>query len=343
MQNQNKGIGKRKRFFWSALVLLLLGLGAGPFLSRAHASGALEQITIATVPSLESSLLYIALGKGYFKKEGVDAVFKEFQAGKVAMDALFGGGADFATVSENPLMIEAFGGSPFFIIATISETPNANAVIARKDRGISAPAHLEGKKIGIMKGTGAEWFLDLFLTFSKIRRTDVTLINVPVDQGCERLMKGEVDAVVTFGPSMQRLLKEGRPNLFIDYGQGLYRLTYNLISMQDYVKKNPEAVRKILRALVRASAFLKDAPVESQKPIATYMKMDEASFKEAWHQMNLTPRVTLSPNLLLNMEDQARWAIRNKLTDKRTVPNYLNYIYFQGLEAVKPDAVTIVH
>jgi NitT/TauT family transport system substrate-binding protein len=42
------------------------------------------------------------------------------------------------------------------------------------------------------------------------------------------------------------------------------------------------------------------------------------------------------------MENQARWAIRSKLTDRNKVPNFLEYIYFDGLKAVRPEVVTIV-
>jgi NitT/TauT family transport system substrate-binding protein len=46
---------------------------------------------------------------------------------------------------------------------------------------------------------------------------------------------------------------------------------------------------------------------------------------------------------LIAFEDQARWRIKNNLTDKKDVPNYLNFIYLDALEGVKPEAVTIIH
>ncbi|NIT52457.1 MAG: hypothetical protein GWO41_06890 [candidate division Zixibacteria bacterium] len=52
--------------------------------------------------------------------------------------------------------------------------------------------------------------------------------------------------------------------------------------------------------------------------------------------------IFLDQSLLLSWEDIARWAIKNKFTDKTTVPNYLNFIYLDGLEAVKPEAITII-
>ncbi|MEE9594876.1 MAG: hypothetical protein V3V92_05695, partial [Candidatus Hydrothermarchaeales archaeon] len=53
--------------------------------------------------------------------------------------------------------------------------------------------------------------------------------------------------------------------------------------------------------------------------------------------------VKLPQAMLILFEDQARWRIKNNLTDKTRVPNYLDYIYLDALEEVKPGAVTIIH
>ena len=50
-------------------------------------------------------------------------------------------------------------------------------------------------------------------------------------------------------------------------------------------------------------------------------------------------RVRLDQNLPITLEDETRWAMKNKLTDQAVMPNYLSYIYVDGLKAVKPGAV----
>jgi NitT/TauT family transport system substrate-binding protein len=46
--------------------------------------------------------------------------------------------------------------------------------------------------------------------------------------------------------------------------------------------------------------------------------------------------------MLIAFEDQARWRIKNKLTEATEVPNYLDYIYTDALEKVKPGAIGII-
>jgi hypothetical protein len=52
--------------------------------------------------------------------------------------------------------------------------------------------------------------------------------------------------------------------------------------------------------------------------------------------------LALDQNLLLTMEDEARWLIQNRLTDRTQVPNYLDYIYPEALREVNPKAVRMI-
>jgi hypothetical protein len=52
--------------------------------------------------------------------------------------------------------------------------------------------------------------------------------------------------------------------------------------------------------------------------------------------------VSLDQSQLLAMEDEARWLINNNLTDATDLPNFLNFVYLDGLETVKPNSVNII-
>jgi NitT/TauT family transport system substrate-binding protein len=52
--------------------------------------------------------------------------------------------------------------------------------------------------------------------------------------------------------------------------------------------------------------------------------------------------VTLDQSLILAMEDEARWMIANNLTNATEVPDFRNYIYEEGLRAVRPGSVNII-
>jgi NitT/TauT family transport system substrate-binding protein len=59
-----------------------------------------------------------------------------------------------------------------------------------------------------------------------------------------------------------------------------------------------------------------------------------------WSQNQFS--LSLDQSLVAAMEDEARWMIANGLTSETEVPNFLDYIYMDGLQAVKPEAVNII-
>jgi hypothetical protein len=40
---------------------------------------------------------------------------------------------------------------------------------------------------------------------------------------------------------------------------------------------------------------------------------------------------------------EARWVISTNLTNRTAVPNFIDYIYLDGLLSMKPESVNIIH
>ena len=52
--------------------------------------------------------------------------------------------------------------------------------------------------------------------------------------------------------------------------------------------------------------------------------------------------LSLDQTLIVAMKDEAQWMINNNLTSEKTIPDFMNYIYTDGLKAIKPEAVNII-
>jgi len=70
------------------------------------------------------------------------------------------------------------------------------------------------------------------------------------------------------------------------------------------------------------------------------MNFDETYTEIIWPRYQFA--LSLDQALVLAMEDEARWIIKNNVTTEKKVPDFVNYIYVDGLRAVKPDAVNII-
>ena len=349
MKKRREEICRRKRFPFLIAAIVVIGvlsIAVCPGLFQAYGQnprGGVEKVRLADGILLPSAPIYVALEKGFFKQEGLEISYSRFLTGKESLEAVVGGKADLATAADTPIAFQAMKDTKIYIIATLSSTEKLYGIIGRKDQGISSPKDLQGKKIGVAFGTNAHFFLDSFLLFHRIPRNRVRLTNVSGERLADAIMKGDIQAVSIWEPLLSEIRTQLGTNasFFHDDRGQLYKLTWNVAATQDFVHKNPEIVKRFLRALIKAEAFIRGNREEARRITAQYLGTEKGAFGELWKSYK--SEISLDSLLVENLEGQTRWAITNKLTDRKGVPNYLQYIYFKGLESVKPEAVTIVH
>lgn len=322
-----------------AVLAVIAWSGSGCKPSQQQA-GPREKITIAYSTASNAALMYIAFAKGYFAEEGLDASPQPHAFGKVALEAVIGGKADLATVGDTPIVFAVMNGKKITTLAVIQTSNRNEAIVARRDRGVGKPADLKGKKIGVTLGTTGDFFAYSFLLFHGINGKQVKRIDMRPDEMAGALGAGSVDAVSTWNPTLKKVQKELGRNGVIFFGENLYTETFCLAAMQEFVKKNPDSIKKVLRALVKAETFVQQHPEESRRLVADFLKTDKAVLDETWDIF--TFKVALDQALLVDFEDQTRWAIKDRLVARTDMPNYLDFIYVDGLQSVKPEAVRIV-
>lgn len=303
-------------------------------------AGPPEKITIAYSTASNAMLMYIAFAKGYFTEEGLDATSQPHAFGKPALESVINGKADLATVGDTPIVFAVMGGKKISVLATIQTSNRNEAIIVRQDRGIMKPLDLKGKKIGLTVGTTGDFFANSFFLVHGIERKQVTIIDLKPDEMVAALTSGSVDAVSTWNPTLIQLQKALGDKGRIFFDETVYTEAFCVAAGQDFVKKNPEAIKKVLRALIKAETFVKQHPETSRHLVADFIKADKTILEETWDIFNF--RVSLDQALIVDLEDQTRWAIKNRFTTRRDMPNYLDFIYVDGLRAVKPEAVRII-
>jgi NitT/TauT family transport system substrate-binding protein len=300
-----------------------------------------ENITIAYSTASNAVLVYIAFAKNYFKEEGLDAKPQPHAFGKPALQSVIDGKADIATVGDSPIVFAIMNGKKIKTLAVIQTSNRNEAIVAKRDSGIAKPSDFKGKKIGITFGTTGHFFADAFLLAHGIDEKQVKFIDLKPDEMASALDTGKVDAVSTWNPTVTQLKKKLGSKGIMFFGESLYTENFCVVAGQDYVKKNTEAIKKVLRALIKAETFVREHPEKSRQIVAEFLKMEKSLLDEIWDIF--TFRVALDQALLVDLEDQTRWVIKNRLTSGTNMPNYLNFIYIDGLLAVKPEAVRIIH
>jgi NitT/TauT family transport system substrate-binding protein len=113
-----------------------------------------------------------------------------------------------------------------------------------------------------------------------------------------------------------------------------------IISTDEWITKHPELVSRFLKSLAQAEEYAFRNPAEAKAIVQKRLNLDAAYMETVWSQNQFS--LLLDQALILTMEDEARWMIENNLTREKQVPDFMNYIYLDGLKAVKPEAVNII-
>ena len=214
------------------------------------------------------------------------------------------------------------------------------AIVARRDRGIASPSDLKGKRIVVSPGTIREYFLYTYLGINGISPNEVFIVRLPSLEHLDVLLSGRADAVSAWNPQTKKLQKELGDRSVTFTMTPPHSIIAVLSSRPDLPAQKPDKVKGILRALIRAEDFVRERPQESLKIVSDVIGMDPEHLGELWSAEDF--KVTLGQSLVLALEDESEWAIKYGLTSAKKVPNYLDYIYFDGLKSVKPEAVRIL-
>ncbi len=323
-------------FLWAALALLLLAVVLGCQKVRSKTGFPLPKITVAYTTQPQSTLVHVAVVKGYFIEEGLEVQPQLHTYGKAALRSMLDQKADFATVAETPVMFGLLQGEQFFVIANIEASTQNNAIVAMREAGISQPRDLKGKRIGFTPGTTSEFFLDSFLTAQGLSRKDLRPVPLKPEAMRQAIRERAVAAVCTWNYPLSQIERDLGTTGVVFYDREIYTETFNIAVSREVMEGRPEAVRAFLRALIKAEQFVAEQPEEAQAIMVAATGIDRHLIRAVWSAFNYSVR--LDQTLLITLEDETRWAIKQKLTDRTVMPDYRKFIHEDSLLAIKATA-----
>jgi NitT/TauT family transport system substrate-binding protein len=236
----------------------------------ARAQGAPITVRFTVQPkTLVTTLVELAVEKGFFKDAGIDAKTVTVAHGPAAVTALASGSVDVATNAPEVFLALAGKGQPLKLIA--GQTRQL-AVLASRP-GLDLPANypesvraLKGKKIGVTALSSATQYLTItMLSSAGLDATDVEFIAVGAGAP-QALSARHVDAAILTGPQIETSHMLGAKTV-IDLRStkgcpsqlsicGISQV--GMWAMGDWAAKNPEAVTRIRKAIAKADVFLHD-------------------------------------------------------------------------------------
>jgi NitT/TauT family transport system substrate-binding protein len=300
-----------------------------------------ESITVAYSPFESCALFLIAVDRGFFEENGLNLTLYRSDSGAAALGDMLSGKADMAvSVSEFPLIRMALQGTPARAVASMDKAEYIY-IIARKDRGITNPYDLKGKRIGTAAGSIAEFYLGRFLTLQGLGMQDVRYVSVKTPpETSDAVVNGSLDAAVLAQPYADQARDRLGENAIVWPAQSSQLLYALVVSTEGWISEHPEGITRFLRALSQAEDYASSHPAEAQSIVQKRLSLNAEYMNTVWRQNQFS--LSLDQSLILAMEDEGRWMIAINLTNATVIPNSRNYIYTKGLEEVRPESVNII-
>jgi len=304
-------------------------------------SGKIEPITVAYSPFESTALLWIAEDQGFLTRNGLDITLRKYDSGVSALDGMVNGEADLVVgANEFPLVGRAFQMTKIRTIGTIARSEFIY-LVARKDSGIEEVSDLKGKRVGTTFRTIAEFHLGRFLELNGMRLEDVILVDLRApEEWVDAVANGDIDAIATAQPYANQARDKLGSNAVMWSAQSYQPLYTQVIAADEWIAGHPDLVSEFLESLLQAEEYAIRNPAEAKAIVQESLGLDSAYMETVWSQNQFS--LSLDQSLILAMEDEARWMIANGLTTETELPDFLDYIYLDGMEAVKPDAVSII-
>jgi len=224
-----------------------------------------------------AALFLVPVAKGYFKAEKLNVSVDAGNGSggtvtRVASGAYDMGFADMAALMEFQANNPNVPNKPVAVMMVYNNTPAA--VMALKKSGIRKPSDLNGKKLGAPVFDAGRKAWPIFAKANGLKAVEWTSMDPTLRE--TMLVRGDIDAITGFSfTSLLNLEARGvKPAdvvtlAYPDYGVKLYGNA--IIVGEDFLKKNPEAVKAFLRAFTKG---MKDVIADPAASIATLKARD---------------------------------------------------------------------
>lgn len=289
-----------------AVVTTLVG-GAGA------ARAADVTLTAFSGPFPHFAALFVADGKGFFKKHGLNATVRLFDSGGAASAAFRGGRADILAGCDFPT-ISLLQVEDAIVLAPIEHDSESIMISARE--GIGSLKDLKGKKIGIPLRSTSEFFTFRALQDVGLGPKDVEVVNLGPADMLPAVVRGDIDVASWWQPFGWRAQEaSGGKVRTLTTAKGYYTLWCPISARRKFVEDNPAGAVAFLRAIQDAIQWLNRVSLDEKAAFVTeYAKSDLKITKQLMSL--LTYDMTETPEYRAAMKEMEAFMLKAGLIKK---------------------------
>ena len=276
----------------------------------------------AAYPSANVQFLpaFVALEKGFYKREGLDAELVSVRSAVTAVQALLGNQIHFI-FSVGPQMPSIWEGSDIILLAQQVGRPTFSMVVTPDIRTI---ADLKGKKIGVSFGGSTFAGTKAILELNKMNPDkDVQYVSIPGSSPkIAAMQQGIIQAALLAPPADYLAVKAGFRRL-VNLADIFKETSFTgLAATGKTIKDNPQFVKRMVRAIVRGVFHTRDNPEDAIQTMMKHLRMERDAALDAYQLIreSLNPLPTEK-----GVELMAQWqATALNVKPKRPARDYMD-------------------
>jgi len=255
----------QRSIVFAFVFLAFLALAVG--IRSAH-SAALDELRIdwATYNPVSIVIRSQGLLEKEFEKDGTKVRWVQTLGSNKALEFLNASSIDFGSTAGSAALVARINGNPIKSIYVYSR-PEWTALVTRKDTGIAKVADLKGKSVAVTRGTDPHIFLVRALAEAGLSDKDVTITPVPFPAMQEAMRAGKIDVGEFPQPFAALLENQAKVRKIFDakYGVPFDEELIVIAGKDEFLKKNPAAIRGFLEDVKATTRFYLDRPKEARQ------------------------------------------------------------------------------
>jgi NitT/TauT family transport system substrate-binding protein len=242
---------------------------------------------------------YVAVGKGYFKEEGLNVTIMPSKGTADAILQVVSGVAEIGFIDIPSLVASGAAGGAIKIVAANYQKPPYCVFSLDPGANITEPRQMAGLEFGSSTSSFLPRIMQAFMEMNGVDSKTLKVVNIDGASRVPMLAARKVASVDQFlmsEPAIRRAVTDAKPKcLFLgDFGLDIY--SNSIGTTEDFLTKNPEVVKKFVRAALRGWQYALAHPQEAAQIQVQYVKALNpeiiAEEVEILKRIAITPDVT---------------------------------------------------
>jgi NitT/TauT family transport system substrate-binding protein len=294
----------------------LAAIGLAIATQAGHAADAVS-VRLSFTPFAAHIPIYVAKEKGYYSAAGLDVSILAGRGSSFAAMTVGSGKEEFGVADAAAVVTTRAQGVPVVALANLQQD-NGVALFATESSGITGPAQLRDRNVGVFTGSTTTIFLQALLKKNGLTMDDIKPVTVRSGTDLPLVLSGKIDAEVSVYNNELVAWKIEQPGLKLRHwtlsSLGFDTPGYAIITSEDLFKQKPQLAKAFKDATVKGIDYAVNHPEEAVQILTKAVPELKAEVEAAkWQATIPVTRSPVTEKNGLGALDKQKWETLNDL------------------------------